>query len=52
MEIAFGGWISTYSKYDGEMNISESALICSMYWLFITIGRLLAIPLSVKLNSK
>ena len=34
------------------MEISESAIMSSIYWSFITIGRLIVIPIFLKFNTK
>jgi len=51
-EISFGGWISTFAinlKLGDEVS---SAYLSSAFWSALTFGRLIAIPLSVKLKPR
>lgn len=51
-ELAYGGWIYTYIV---QLNLAEpaaAAYVNSGFWLFFTIGRLISIPLAVRLKPK
>ncbi|MGJ7457820.1 MFS transporter [Halomonas sp. RA08-2] len=44
MEITFAGWVTAYATLDG-MPSKEAALLATLFWLALSAGRLLAIPL-------
>jgi FHS family Na+ dependent glucose MFS transporter 1 len=51
-EVAFGGWIYTYTV---ELNLAPSvqaAYLTSGFWLAFTIGRLLSIPLATRYTPR
>jgi len=47
MEVGFGTWIFTYAVDSGVAERSRAALLTSLFWGFLTIGRLIAIPLAI-----
>jgi fucose permease len=49
-ELGFGGWIFTYSTYQAYSNPTMAASINAAFWGALTVGRLISIPLSVKLK--
>ncbi|NJD57959.1 MAG: hypothetical protein C3F13_18945 [Anaerolineales bacterium] len=49
-ELGFGGWIYTYSTYQAYANPTMAASINAAFWGALTVGRLVSIPLSVKLR--
>jgi fucose permease len=51
-ELGFGGWIYTYSTSQAYGNPTMAASIDAAFWAAITVGRLVAIPLSVRLKSQ
>lgn len=48
VQIGFGGWIFTYVSELGIAGITTASLITSVYWGCVTLGRLIAIPISKK----
>jgi MFS transporter, FHS family, Na+ dependent glucose transporter 1 len=44
MEITFAGWVTAYATLDG-MPSEEAAVLATLFWLALSAGRLLAIPL-------
>jgi FHS family Na+ dependent glucose MFS transporter 1 len=48
-EIAFGGWVYTYALGRGLADAAGGAYLTSLFWLAFTVGRLAAIPLSVRI---
>ncbi|MGM0537276.1 MAG: MFS transporter [Pseudomonadota bacterium] len=44
MEITFAGWVTAYATLDG-MPGGEAAVLATLFWLALSAGRLLAIPL-------
>lgn len=44
MEITFAGWVTAYATLAG-MPSEEAALLATLFWLALSAGRLLAIPL-------
>jgi FHS family Na+ dependent glucose MFS transporter 1 len=49
-EIAFGGWVYTYATELGLASIQGAAYMTSAFWLSFTVGRLLAIPIAVRVR--
>jgi FHS family Na+ dependent glucose MFS transporter 1 len=45
-EVGYGGWISTYAASRGFGDAAEAALLTSVFWGSLTLGRLVAIPLA------
>lgn len=52
IEIAYGGWIFTYAVNEFHMGETEADYLSSAFWLAITIGRLLAVPLATRFSSR
>ncbi len=52
IEISFGGWISTFATTLEISNEAKSAYLASAFWAALTFGRLIAIPISVKLKPR
>ena len=51
-EISFGGWIYSYGLYTGIAKESGAAYLTSVFWGSFTLGRLLGIPVSMKLKPR
>lgn len=53
LEVAYGGYLFSYAVKYCPLQFSESkaAVLTSVYWGFFAFGRLLAIPLSLKLPA-
>ena len=51
-EISFGGWISTFAVSLNLGDEATAAYLASVFWSALTFGRLIAIPLSVKLKPR
>jgi FHS family Na+ dependent glucose MFS transporter 1 len=49
-EISYGGWIYTYALRRGIANETIAAYLNSSYWGALTLGRLIGIPVSMKLR--
>lgn len=49
---AFGGWIFTYATRLGLADDATGAYLTSLYWGALTVGRLISIPLAVKLKPE
>jgi fucose permease len=47
-EVSFGGWIFTYAVTMKLMNTTTAALMTSLFWGSLTLGRLLSIPIAAK----
>ena len=45
-EVTYGGWISTYAFELEFGDAAETALLASLFWGLLTVGRLLCIPLT------
>jgi FHS family Na+ dependent glucose MFS transporter 1 len=45
-EVTYGGWISTYASEFQFGESAQTALLASLFWGLLTVGRLLAIPLT------
>jgi len=50
-ELSYGGWVYTYSLKLKVIDQFSSIYLTSVFWGSLTIGRLLGIPLSLKLKS-
>jgi MFS transporter, FHS family, Na+ dependent glucose transporter 1 len=50
--MAFSGWIFTYVTELGLTNETNAAYLTSLFWGGLTIGRLIGIPLAVKVRPK
>jgi len=50
IEHSFGGWIFSYATARGLATASAAAYLSSAFWGAITVGRLLAIPLLVRIK--
>eukprot|EP00761_Pharyngomonas_kirbyi_P007017 gb/GECH01007026.1/.p1 GENE.gb/GECH01007026.1/~~gb/GECH01007026.1/.p1 ORF type:complete len:237 (+),score=46.65 gb/GECH01007026.1/:1-711(+) len=48
-EVALGGWFSAYAIALNILSEQKAALLSSMFWGALTLGRLIAIPLSAAL---
>lgn len=44
MEIAFGGWIASYAVAVGFGDAAAAAVLTSVFWGALTVGRLISIP--------
>lgn len=51
-EHSFGGWIYTYTVTLGLSNEARAAYLTSAFWGALTIGRLVAIPLSARFKPR
>ena len=51
-EVGFGGWIYTYAVALGVGSEAAAAYLTSAFWGAFTVGRLLAIPLSVRFGPR
>ncbi|MCG6658459.1 MFS transporter [Halomonas campisalis] len=49
MEVTFAGWITAYATLEG-LAAGEAALLVTLFWLTLSAGRLLAIPLLRRLT--
>jgi FHS family Na+ dependent glucose MFS transporter 1 len=47
-EITFGGWIYTYAVTLDIADAARAAYLTSLFWLTFTVGRLVAIPIAVR----
>ena len=47
-EASFGGWIATYARTTGLGDATTAAYLTSAFWGAVTVGRLLAVPLSAR----
>ena len=50
--LAFGGWIFTYATEMKLANETNAAYLTSVFWGALTLGRLVAIPLSMRLKPQ
>lgn len=50
-EVGFGGWISTYATITGASTKEEAAFCSGVFWVFITLGRMLAIPAATRFST-
>ena len=51
-EVGFGGWIFTYAVTLGLADETVAAYLTSLFWGALTLGRLLSIPLAVRLRPQ
>jgi fucose permease len=51
-EVGFGGWLTIYLIASGDLAPASAALAVSAYWLALTIGRVLAALLGLRLSSR
>lgn len=51
-ENSYGGWIFTYFMKNELGRESTAYLITSVFWMSLTFGRLLAIPITAKFNAR
>ncbi len=51
-EISFGGWIYTYALRLNLANATTAAYLTSLYWGSFTLGRLLGIPITMRLRPR
>jgi fucose permease len=49
-QAAFGGWVFSYATAQGLGSATVAAYLTSVYWVAITVGRLLAVPLAARLT--
>jgi FHS family Na+ dependent glucose MFS transporter 1 len=47
-EVSYGGWVYTYAVSMKLMNTTTAALMTSLFWGSLTLGRLLSIPIAAK----
>ena len=52
MESGFTGWIFTYASTSGLLDETYAAYANALFWGMFTLGRLLAIPISIKLPPR
>ncbi len=50
VQIGFGGWIFTYVSELGIAEIAAASLMTSLFWGCLTLGRLIAIPVSKRFS--
>jgi FHS family Na+ dependent glucose MFS transporter 1 len=50
--LAYGGWIFTYATEMKLANATNAAYLTSVFWGALTIGRLVAVPLAVRLKPQ
>ena len=50
VQIGFGGWIFTYVSELGITDLRTASLMTSIFWGSLTLGRLIAIPVSKKVS--
>ena len=51
-EVSFGGWIFTYAITLGLTGATAAAYLTSVFWGALTLGRLLAIPISARIRPR
>lgn len=52
MEVGFTGWIFTYATTSNLLNEVSAAIATSLFWGTFTLGRLLSIPIAIKLRPR
>ena len=52
MEVGFTGWIFTYATTSNLLAEVSAAYATSLFWGTFTLGRLLSIPIAIKLRSR
>ena len=50
-ELTFGGWVYTYAVTLGLADPARAAYLTSLFWLAFTLGRLISIPVAVRISS-
>jgi FHS family Na+ dependent glucose MFS transporter 1 len=50
--LAYGGWIFTYATEMKLANAANAAYLTSVFWGALTLGRLIAVPLAVRLKPQ
>ena len=50
-EVSYGGWIFTYATVLNLDSATNAAYLTSFFWGALTVGRLLSIPLAVRLST-
>jgi FHS family Na+ dependent glucose MFS transporter 1 len=50
IELGFGGWIFAFATEQELLSAAQAAYLTSLYWGAFTLGRLVAIPLCVRLS--
>ena len=51
-EVGGWGWMSTFLKKNMDFPISKSSLAVSIFWLVVTIGRLICSPLTLRYSAR
>jgi FHS family Na+ dependent glucose MFS transporter 1 len=51
-EVSFGGWIFTYATERGLSDATNAAYLTSIFWGALTAGRLLAIPVAMRVRPR
>ena len=51
-ELAFAGWIFNYGEETGLTSESAARVLNSMFWAGLVVGRVIAIPLSLRLSPR
>lgn len=51
-EVAYGGWIFTYTTALGLSSEASAAILTSVFWGSLTAGRLLSIPLATRFRNR
>jgi len=51
-ETAYGGWIFTYAVNVYHLGESEAAYLSSVFWAAMTVGRLVAVAVSTKVQAR
>ena len=51
-EVGIAGWIHTYAFETGVASIATAAYLTSAFWGALTVGRLLSIPLAMRLRPR
>lgn len=52
VQLGFGGWIFTYVSDLGIADVTTASLMTSIFWGSLTVGRLVAIPVSKKVSPE
>lgn len=51
-EGSLGGWVATYAREAGLGNAAEAAYLTSAFWGALTLGRLLSVPVAMRLTPR
>jgi hypothetical protein len=51
IDVGYGGWISTFSLNAGIMDEEKSTIAPGIFWLSLTMGRILAIFMTIRFES-